>query len=225
MARENNVTVDLGSVLMAALQDAVKESKMSQSEILRDALGQYHALRGWEIRERLVKALERSKAPRGRKMGSTTEDEKRIIRQYRVTFDYTGKIHTPAVLACIRRAVKPPAPGEESLTHDDLIELIKVAPKDEFFKDKRPPLNEILTDKMIARLLVLRDQEKIEEGTRSEIHLQEVIKPKARREARELLGSDGFSLAWDKIEAAKSASEVESILAGIRKASTETIDE
>jgi hypothetical protein len=191
----------------------MKKSGLSQSDVLRQSLEFYHALTGWEVRDQIMKVGKKS-----RKLGSTTPDEKRVINQYRVSFKYTGRIHTPAVLSAMRKALSPPAPGEEALTHEDLIELMKVAPCDELLQNRTPAMNEILTEKMIARLLVLRDQERIKETTRVEVELRDRIKPDARRRAREALGAEGYSMIWDFIDKATTKEEVESILQGALEA-------
>jgi hypothetical protein len=212
MSSPRNITsVDLGDVCYEALESLVKQTKRTQSEVIRDSiLICYHfgLAKDFNAIRQAAEDLSKGKhTPRTK--SRTTVEEKRVIDTWRETFNYNGRIHNAAVLNTIRSAAK-------TLDYDTICDIIELSPNNAFVascvtRGDLPQLNMILSEKMIPQLLTYVEQVRGQQVERDQMTLEGTIKPLALSELRIALDANVYSYAFDKIMAASSEKEVNEI--------------
>jgi len=203
-------SIDFGDVAGNALEALTKQQKISKSEVARRCvLLAYNSdiLSKWK---RLSsKILAEPKPKRG--PAKQTDEERHVIATYRRVYNYQGRLHHAAVLACIRSLVK------SGITESEVASIVEVSKNDVWLANRlargeHVPLNEILSDKMVLRILPLLENTEQAELENAHVLLEGTVKPKAFAYLRATLPPEMLSAAWDDIQAATSNSDVETLI-------------
>jgi hypothetical protein len=208
-------STDLGSVSGPAVEKLAKQHRVSKSEVIRRAVNiayTFDLFAKWDrIEKQMVSAPRVKRGPQ-----PATMEEKAVIAQYRSTYGYAGRIHTAAILSCIRSLVK------QGITEAEITALVMVSKQDvwiagRILRGEHVPLNEILSDKMVNRLLPLLENTEQAEVEMAGIKLEGTIKPKAFAYLKRILPTEQLSAAWDDIQEAKAGSEIRDIVTAYAK--------
>jgi hypothetical protein len=180
MKRPYHRTVDLMEVAGQALEAMVKKTKKNPSDLIREAIICHYGLGTFETTERAMRASEKKDAKRAAaKRGPITDEERRVVEAYKEAWSYTGRIHFPAVLAGMRQAT---AAG---VSIDELVRLMEVAPHDDLLQTREfVALHELMSEKMISRLMTLEGKVREMEETKEALNLRDSLVPGAIRALR-----------------------------------------
>jgi hypothetical protein len=205
------LTVDLGDVAGPAIEGIAKASGISKSEAVRRAVLVVHALDFFKKSDAIVKRFLAD--PRKPKRGpqKATDEERHIIATYRKVYGYAGRIHTAAILGCIRHL------AEGGLSLSEIAAMVEISTQDVWLahrvaRGEYVPLNELLTDKMVSRLLPLLENTEQAELESAVMVLEGTTKPKAFAYLKTKLPAEMLSAAWDDIQEARSSAEVEDLI-------------
>jgi hypothetical protein len=214
--RKNHYSFNLGDVAGTALEEMAKKLKVSKSSIVRDCLVLCYQTSAFRSFENLRKQMESDPVlfevkKAKKKTKSTTASEQMVIDKYREVFNYTGRIFNPAVLAVIRSA------KNGGVEEETLCELLEVCPNDSLVaqritRGEHIPLNELLTEKMISRLLPMLDAVERDDADKEVMYLEGTIKPGAYRTLLDALDSEAFAVAWNLVSQAPSEKEVDRLV-------------
>ena len=204
------LSVDLGSVAGPAVDALSAKHKISKSEVVRRAILITHygnLIEKWErISARMVAEPRVKRGPQ-----KQTDEERHVIATYRKTYSYTGRLHHAAALACIRSLVK------QGISEAEIASIVEISKQDVWIANRMArgehiPLNEILTDKMVTRIMPLLENTEQAELEHEAMRLAGTVKPKAFAYLQAKLPAESLSAAWDDIQAATSNAEVEEVI-------------
>jgi hypothetical protein len=204
------LSVDLGSVAGPAVDALSAKHKISKSEVVRRAILITHygdLIAKWDrISTRMVEEPRVKRGPQ-----KQTDEERHVIATYRKTYNYTGRLHHAAALACIRSLVK------QGFTLAEVASIVEISKQDVWLANRvargeHVPLNEILTDKMVTRIMPLLENTEQAELEHEALRLAGTVKPKAFAYLQSKLPAESLSAAWDDIQAATSNAEVEDVI-------------
>ena len=211
MSRPNLISVDLGDTAHSALDALCKRVKKNQSEVIRDLIilgHQYDILT--KVDAAVARITKTKPSPHGPKR-PVTEEERSVIEEYRDVFNVSKQLYYPPALTAIRAAV------DNHITHEQLREIIRVSPNDEFInrimvRGETPQLHVILSEKMIANLWSRAQEAMKEEAAAVVLDLEGRVKPEALVILKDMLTADQYSAAWDMMRRANNPGEVDMIL-------------
>lgn len=228
--RPYHLTVDLGPAAHGALEEMTSQTDLNKSEIVRMVIEMANLLGlvgHWDqltqqISQQVIPSLGRSPSVKKQVLKSMTDAEKEVIAAWREAFNTTTKFYPPAAINCIRAAQK------NGLSPADLVACMGVAPEDDYvqsmvIKGKVPQPHELLSDKLLARLVPLAENKKQEDVAMRKMSLEATVKPKAVAALREAgIEGESFATAWKIIQEATSERDVKAIT---KAAIENTLDE
>lgn len=209
--QRNLLSVDLGSVCAEALDELCKQTKRTRSDLVRDIiLISYHfgLAKDFNTLRNTIEELSKGKhTPRTR--GKISNEEKSVIDTYREVYSYKGRLYNPAVLGALRAVAK-------SVDYETIRSMIELSGNNTLVasilsRGERPSLQMLLAEKMVGQLLPLVDEFKAKEVKRKVLELEGHVKPLALTELHKDLDDNTYSEAFDQIQAAKTAKEVNDI--------------
>lgn len=209
--RPHLLSIDLGPVAGPAVERIGKRHSISKAEVVRRAVLIVHTFNLFDSWDRIEKRMVERAGKVKRGPQKQTMEEKQVVARYRKTYNYAGRIHTAAILSCIRSLTK------QGITTAEIASMVEVSTKDPWLANRlnngeHIPLNEILSEKMVNRLLPLLENTEQAELESAALALEGTTKPKAFAYLKSVLPPESLSAAWDDIQAAASNSEVEAII-------------
>ena len=203
-------SIDFGEVAGPALEAISKKCKISKSEAARRCVIIAHygdLIPKWDkIHKKLLAEPKPKRGPQ-----KQTDAERHVIATYRRVYNYQGRLHSAACLACIRALVR------QGISEAEVAAIVEISKNDVWLANRlnrgeHVPLNEILSDKMVLRILPLLENTEQAELEHGKIRLEGTSKPKAFAYLKDLLPAEMLSAAWDDIQAVNSDSELEKLV-------------
>lgn len=228
--RPYHLTVDLGAAAHGALEEMVVATDLNKSEVVRMVIEMANLLGlvgHWDqlsqqLAQQVIPSLGRSPSVKKKTLKAFTEAEQAVIAAWREGMDTDRKFYIPPAANAIRNA------QNNGLSCQDLVACMLIAPQDSvvqgwLLQGHVPQPHELLSDKMLGRLIPLAEDAKKEEVARARMSLESTLKPTALAVLKEAgITGDSYALAWKMIQDAQSEQDVEIIA---KAAIENTLDE